>query len=216
MNISPNQTTTCCSALEAKVIEPRLPITPPVVYGIDCDDRIIGVSRAWDRFAAANGAPEIAFASVRGRELWEFVCDASTAAIYRDVLGRVRDGATITLPLRCDSPSKRRWLTLTASPLARGGVRFTSRTIREQARPSVSLLEPAPARSSELIRLCSWCCKAQVPARGWVEVEEAVRLLDLFETPAVPRLTHGICPVCADAMLKLESDNLQSQFSAMV
>ncbi|MGC8838371.1 MAG: hypothetical protein ACP5UM_08140 [Anaerolineae bacterium] len=35
-----------------------------------------------------------------------------------------------------------------------------------------------------------------------MEVEEAVRALDLFASPQLPQLTHGMCPSCKDFYLQ--------------
>lgn len=39
--------------------------------------------------------------------------------------------------------------------------------------------------------------------------------MNLFEQTTLPRLTHGICPVCFEAMLKHGSDNLPSRVAAV-
>lgn len=214
MNASPFPTTTSCSNHQRRAIETDSSPSP-VIYGIDSGDEIIGVSRAWDRFAVANDAPGLVFGSLARKRLWDHISDATTVAIYRELVGRVRDGATITLPLRCDSPSLRRWLTLTASPMPRGGVKFTSRTIRQQTRAYLAILDPSVPRSTGLITTCGWCRRIHIPGSAWAEAEEAVRRLNLFEHASLPGLTHGICLVCSDAMLKLESNDLQSQIAAM-
>jgi hypothetical protein len=38
-----------------------------------------------------------------------------------------------------------------------------------------------------------------VKAGGWVEVEEAVRELWLFERTQLPQITHGVCPDCQES-----------------
>jgi hypothetical protein len=48
--------------------------------------------------------------------------------------------------------------------------------------------------------ICSWCKKVKVPDLGFVEIEEAVRTLDLFGEPLLPRLTHGSCEPCTRKM----------------
>ncbi|HEY5551732.1 MAG TPA: hypothetical protein VIK52_07580 [Opitutaceae bacterium] len=163
----------------------------------------------------ANEAPGLVFGSLTRKRLWDHISDPTTVAIYRNLVERVRDGAKVTLPLRCDSPTLRRWLTLTASPMPLGGVKFTSRTIRLQARTYLAVMDPSIPKSGELIKACGWCRKLHVPAQGWVEAEEAVDRLGLFEHATLPRLMHSICPVCADAMLNLQSDDLQAQLAAL-
>ena len=53
--------------------------------------------------------------------------------------------------------------------------------------------------------MCAWCKKADVG--GWVEVEEAVRRLQLFDQARLPRITHGVCPACKETFeTKLQSN----------
>jgi hypothetical protein len=43
--------------------------------------------------------------------------------------------------------------------------------------------------------MCSWCQRVRVSGR-WVQVEEAVVLLDLMSRTTIPAITHGICEDC--------------------
>ena len=42
-----------------------------------------------------------------------------------------------------------------------------------------------------------------MPDKGWVEVEEAVNVLRLFDKPRLPRISHGICAPCSDSFFQL-------------
>ena len=110
---------------------------------------------------------------------------------------RVRTTAVpVVPPLRCDSPSLRRFLRLTISRLSEQEIQFLSHTLRTEPRESVPLLDPSTNRSDELLRMCSWCKRILLPNDRWVEVEEAVTDLELFCLDALPKLTHGLCPAC--------------------
>ncbi|HSM05400.1 MAG TPA: hypothetical protein VK858_12345 [Longimicrobiales bacterium] len=50
--------------------------------------------------------------------------------------------------------------------------------------------------------MCAWCNCVRVESE-WLEVEEAIQLLDLFGARAVPGITHGICPPCLDSVLRV-------------
>jgi hypothetical protein len=42
----------------------------------------------------------------------------------------------------------------------------------------------------------------RVQANGsWIEIEDAIADLHLFETPRVPALSHGMCPTCYNVMM---------------
>ena len=81
-----------------------------------------------------------------------------------------------------------------ASLVGNGGVEFNVRTLSIEKRPPQALLDPA-VRSGPLLRICGWCKKIPIGVR-WVEIEEAISEMHLFENAALPRLTHGICEEC--------------------
>jgi hypothetical protein len=166
-----------------------------VVYRIDERDRIVFCDEGWDAFAAANDGEAAASARVLLRPLWDFVSDPTTRDLYRQVILRARAARTLRFTIRCDSPTRRRLLELSVSPGEGGWVEFRTRVLAEEERPPQPLWEPRAARSGELLRVCGWCKKVFV-GDGWAEVEEAADRLKLFELPALPLLTHGICEAC--------------------
>ena len=84
---------------------------------------------------------------------------------------------------------------LTVIPLANGDIEFDSRLIREEERNEIPLFDPDAPRSEELVVVCSWCKRVKVNDH-WLEVEDAVKLLGLFNAARMPRISHGICPHC--------------------
>jgi len=165
---------------------------------VDAADRIVFVDASWVAFAAENGAPALTAASVQGTALWNYVSEEVTREFYRIFARKVRaTGRTIVVPFRCDGPECRRFMEMSILPLAGGGLEFHSVLLREEARPRVDLLDLDFPRTDQWLTLCAWCKKAKVA--GWVEVEEAVRQLGLFESARLPRITHGVCPACEQA-----------------
>ncbi len=152
----------------------------------------------------ANAGAPLSSPDIPGRSLWDFVRDVDTQHIYRLLHRRVRGtGAPVRLRFRCDAPAVRRLLELEISEGAEddGRLAYHVRIMREQARTSVRLLEPHPTRSNEFVTVCSWCNRVAAPAEGWLEVEQAVAALGLFDDVQPPQLTHGICGVC-DSLLQ--------------
>jgi hypothetical protein len=49
------------------------------------------------------------------------------------------------------------------------------------------MLDPETARSNEIVRICSMCKKIAISQREWVEIEERVAKLRLFEEDAMPQ-----------------------------
>jgi hypothetical protein len=68
--------------------------------------------------------------------------------------------------------------------------------LRSESRPVVKLLASVLDRTDEFVTICSGCQRICLPAGEWVEVEVAVDRLKVFESVALPELTHGICPGC--------------------
>ena len=178
------------------------------IYRIDKRDIIVSVSRSWEAFARANAwGSELSPENVVGHLLWEFIQDIETRHLYKEVFRRVRAGKpTRSIPFRCDSPQERRFLKLLPTPLSDGQIEITSTIIRTEGRDPVSLLDKDVPRSSDFIRICSMCKKIFIPGEKWVEIEEGLAELRPFEASEMPRLTHGLCPNCYEAVIA-ETEN---------
>lgn len=168
------------------------------VYRIDGEHRLVFVSDNWGSFGEENHGRHLAAEQVLGRSLWDFITDQTTVEIYRSLLARVvRTSCVAQFPFRCDSPGARRHMWMILSACADGGCQFTSRILREEPRTFVPLLDPVSLRApGAFVTVCSWCKKVAVPNTGWLEVERAVGVMELFGAPLQPQLTHGICPPC--------------------
>jgi hypothetical protein len=173
-----------------------------LTYRLNDRDEIVFVNEAWNDFAEANGADDLLAPRVLGRSLWEFVTDATTRQLYRDVLKRVRGGHPVQLQLRCDTPALRRLLELEVYQGPPGAIDFRTRVIWIEHREHQELLEADRASSGEFLSMCAWCKKVDLGGT-WVEVEQAVSRLRLFEQPLLPRLTHGICQACYAEILRV-------------
>lgn len=175
-------------------------------YEIGPDDRIVSVDERFDAFARENGASELARTAV-GTRLWEHLSGAGVVALYRQFLGRVRDDArTIHVPFRCDAPDLRRFMSLAIGPGDEtGAVRFTARLLRSETREPVPLWDADASRDEgNPVPACAWCKRVRVE-EAWIDAEDAVARLGLFERALVPDVTHGICEDCArrmDGLLK--------------
>ena len=85
---------------------------------------------------------------------------------------------------------------LAVEPRPNRGLEVTSVLLGAEDRDYVSLLDARVDRSEELLFICSWCKRIELPDDGWTEVEPGVRKLDLFGATALPQLSHSICPEC--------------------
>jgi len=172
------------------------------VYGLDASDRLAFVSDAWLRFARENGAPELTRDRVLERPVWEFVSGESTRQLYELVYEAVRMGRReVTLPLRCDSPDRRRFMELQLAPDPYDGVRLCARLLREEPRAAVPLFDAAVSRSQQALPTCCWCLRIRGADHHWIDVEEAIRGGDLLGEGAPPRLEHVACETCEERVV---------------
>lgn len=166
------------------------------IYRIDAADRVDFVTADWLDFARDNEAQHLSAETVQGESLFSFIDDPETRHLYKAIIDKVRRTQdSVMVPFRCDSPCLRRFMVLHISPLPHGAIQFEGKLIREEPREHVPLLDAESARSGELIVSCSWCKRIEVDG-AWLEVEEAVRRLELFHEPLLPQITHGICGDC--------------------
>jgi len=163
-------------------------------YVVASDGVIERVAGPWHDFARANGAPELN--DPTGNELLGHVAGASTREVIQLLMDRTRMGGnSVEIPFRCDAPALRRFMKLRLEPGDGGRLEFRSWTEWTEPRAAVRLLDRAAPRSSELLRVCSWC--KRVDAGGeWFEVEEAVARLRLFDAEKLPDITHAMCGAC--------------------
>jgi hypothetical protein len=129
--------------------------------------------------------------------LWEFVGDPTIAHLYRLIVQRLRAGAPrVRFHFRCDAPAIRRLAAMEVTAERGGAVHFEVTVVLEQAQAPAPLIETVPRDDEPLVRVCAWCKRVELPADTWIEPWEAVSALSLFDSPAFPGLTHGMCPRC--------------------
>lgn len=164
-------------------------------YALDASDTIVGYGGDWLDFARANGAPELEH--IVGHCVWEYVAGRTTRELYTTLFQRVRARqARLALPFRCDSPDTFRFMELEIAPGDEGALHVRGRLLREQRRPHFSVLDRMFPRSESTLRMCSVCKRAQIPGIEWMEAEDAVRRLDLFDSREAPGLEYAVCDAC--------------------
>lgn len=164
-------------------------------YELDERFRIVAVDRAWTLFAEENGAPELVPPGPYGRPIWDYISDATTANLWRVIYEKVlRTGDPVIVPIRCDSPTARRFLELVVSRRPGFGLRVDSTVVRREDRPAVLLFDEDRPRQG-MLRMCSWCNRVLLHD-DWVDAEVLVAAMRIFEQRTVPEVTHGMCPDC--------------------
>lgn len=175
-----------------------------VIYRLNEKDEIAFVNDEWDAFAQTNDGGDLVREKVLSRKLWDFIADAQTGQLYVSLVKRVRSGQPAHFNYRCDSPSLRRFMTMDMTLVHDGMVEFRTRAVRTEARQPQSILSRLVSRSTSMVTSCGWCRKFKV-GDVWMEVEEAVHGLRLFEQNTTPKVTHGICEDC-DRMMNEKLD----------
>jgi len=167
-------------------------------YAIDRDDAVASVSDDWLAFAVENRATDLTRDRVVGRALWDFIAGTETRLLYEGLFRRVREGAEhIELPFRCDSPDRFRFMRLLLAPGSEGSIQCEGVLLREQKRPYYSILDRVFTRSHERITMCSLCKRIHAFELRWLELEDAIRELDLFDSADLPEVTYAVCDACA-------------------
>jgi hypothetical protein len=174
--------------------------TEEIIYRVNAHDEIVYVNEAWERFAAANAGDALRRDDVIAMPIWEFIVDAATDRLYRDLMRRVRSGLAVRFTIRCDSPTVRRLLEIRMAPYGEGGIEFCSKTVFTEERVTQELFDSTAPRADAMVRVCSWCNRVQHDDL-WKEVEEVVRETRVFERLRPPMVTHGICEECSQRMM---------------
>jgi hypothetical protein len=166
-------------------------------YSIDADDAVASVSDAWLEFARNNRAPELTRDYVVGQTLWRFIAGRETRRLYEELFARVRVfHKPIEIPFRCDSPDRFRFMRLILGSASQDSIKCEGILIREQERPFFSILDRAFPRTKASLPMCSLCKRILVFGARWVEPQDAIRELDLFDSASPPEIEYLICDDC--------------------
>lgn len=172
------------------------------IYRVDAQDRVTHVDAHWPAFAVDDGLPSLTAKMAAGTSLWDHFSETGTREFYRQFMAKVRNtGLPIVVPFRGDAPDCRRFMELGIILLAEQALEFRCFLLREEPRPQVELFNPRLPHKAELLPVCSWCKKVQ--GSGWREAEDALRELKLAESPAMPMLSHTICPDCRKTLERI-------------
>ena len=177
------------------------PATSKCRYRVDKTDVLTWVDDVWLAFARENGATELTEQHTLGHSLWEFIADRATRQLYQQIHSRVRSTCkTVVLPFRCDSPTLRRHMVLTIRLEDSGQLVYEGALQHAEPCPTLNVLDPTFHRSHAVLTTCSCCKRALIEPLGWLEVEDAVARLGLFETPEAPELRYSVCHDCVEVV----------------
>lgn len=166
-----------------------------IIYRVDGHDRITFMNSAWFVFAEDKGMHLRSSAQLLGTRLWRHIADPTVRHLYGVLMARVRKtGKPVTFPFRCDSPSLLRFMEMRIGRHRKMELEFTAKLVREEARavtepPKVNRVDKDP-----MLMMCVWC--KNVKSTRWLKPERAVHVLNLFDKPSLPLISHVVCPRC--------------------
>lgn len=172
-----------------------------VVYAVDSHDRITFVNEGWKAFAREQNTPELAGEAL-GTSLWSHIHSQEIEHVYRIILKKIRAAggeAEIRFPFRCDSPSMERHMEMRICRSMSDVIEFRTIVLREIPRPAIPVFDPAAMKSSSFVVMCAWCNKIK-SGEKWLTLEEGLQSLPIFQGELPPRISHGICPGCAQVV----------------
>jgi hypothetical protein len=180
------------------------------VYRIDNRGRIAFVSDSWMDFACENNWC-VSRADVVGRPLMSFIADEHLRYLYGLLMSRLRVGyGPFRFRYRCDAPDCRRLMEMTMlHDRTEREIEFQSRVLRIERRAAQELLRADHPTDERRLDVCS-CCKRIALDEGWVEVEDAVMRLRLFDSDHLPRTRHCVCPDCSTQLSGIATGRIRS------
>ena len=174
-------------------------------YRVDRNNVVISVSDNWETFAADNCGNASAMPEhVLGKPLEDAIADDDTRALYELVLNSVRrHNRPVVFEFRCDAPGERRFCEMRITPGDNGAVDFESTINRTELRePAILLQAEAPRSEKDFVKVCSACGRVPDEKGRWMELEQAIRHLNLTGRERMPRISHGLCEACHHRVLE--------------
>jgi hypothetical protein len=167
------------------------------IYRVDARGRLVWINDSWLEFAAENDWP-VGRDDVIGRPLMDFIADKHLRYLYGLLMARLRAGrGPLRFRYRCDAPDARRHMEmLMLYDAGEREIEFQSRVLHIERRTPQALLQADRLGDAQQLDICSACKRVDL-GREWVEVEDAVLRLRLFDRENLPRTRHCICPGCA-------------------
>ena len=154
-------------------------------YVLDRENFVVYIGGPWDGFARQNGGAEGALRnSVLNRPIMSFVAGAEVRSYLNALFFAARHwNATISLPMRCDSPQERRCFRTTLTPGPRGILQ-----VLHQPQESIAIGPEQPYAVSLAGRARCAICSADLPlssGAGCVVVTGSARNCSFVSTETV-------------------------------
>jgi len=172
-------------------------------YRLDKADRIVSVSETWESFAEENdGLPGCSFASLEGQAVWEHLGGPEVIMIYKKIFTKVRtQEQPVSFRIHCDAVDTIRILQAVVVPLPFDGLEVFFKQLQEKKRSPEAVVAICNS-GDDIITMCSYCGDLKDSDGKWKPIEAEVSDRDLFQHRELPKISHGICPTCAEEFLR--------------
>jgi hypothetical protein len=165
-----------------------------MLFRIDHRDRVATVDEEWATLARESGADPLCPGAEVGRPYRDFIRNNQVAEVYRIFLERVRlRREVVRFPVRADTAREKRFFLLEIEAVEGGAIEL--RLKLEGTEPRAPGDWSTPPEEDEMIRMCSFCQRAQWDLE-WMELAEAMEAGDLFGAFTHWQISHGSCPDC--------------------
>lgn len=158
--------------------------------------------RNWNSFWNKNGGgPPL---DVVGRDIATFFSDGEVRVTYHKIFSEVatRKRGHFHLDYRCDSPSLKRSMRLSLTPIDRGselqGLLYQSTLLSAEQRLPIPLFENLRGVDAAIVTICSVCAKVRWPSDENRSHEEWIEPPEFYRRGGDERvlLSHGFCEAC--------------------
>lgn len=175
-----------------------------IEYALNQENKITSVGGVWEEFAIANQGENLTKEEVLGESIFDYIRGAGIAKIYRALFEKVRKTQHgLSFNFRCDSPSCRRRMLLTLTPLPNQGIMCHTEILEAEPREYIPLLDKHVKRNESIVAVCCICADIRTQDGNWVGIEEESRRMGWLENENIPQLSHGFCPTCYKAQMEL-------------
>jgi hypothetical protein len=166
---------------------------PGTLAAVESDGTIAWVNDAWWRFAADNGAADLAHRFPVGSSYFEGIHGPLRDFFRQRFDAALRTGTPFTLEYECSSASTYRVFRMRALPFDGAGLLVDHGPIVERPHERVAFAEDEVRYRSEagLVTQCANCRRVRrTDGRSWDWVPTWVK-----DSP--PKTSHGLCAPCA-------------------
>lgn len=186
---------------------PDLGLPLVTIHRIDANRHLCYVDAGFRQAALAAGVGDLPD-RVLGTPLFSHLAGHPTKQWYRHLLDHVAEQGTASFEFHCDTPTLVRLQRMDIRLLEGGSMEFTAVTLSTAPRPPARVLDWSLARSPRHIFMCSWCLRVS-SVIGWIDVEQAAQVLQVFQEAMPPTIDYTICDEDREQLEKVIRQRLE-------